>query len=356
MSKFDRAQLAAPLAFNDSEFSWYIFEVSGAGRRIAGLCSIHRTGPRVRSIAPGLQLVAGRDLPAPLRDLVPAWLPILSPVRVSSDDRPLFLAALYDLDAHAQPLVVEHEIEHTDFDADRFAAVARGGTLALAVAEDAVTIDVRDERFALRARLTERKPPIVFGDGSPQLRHGKIVTSYVQRPRLAVEADVAIGGEHLAGLSGEGVHDHQWLRVSRPNLKWIWPHLRLPDGRELTGYVIRDSTPGRDADADRGGELGRNGWIVERDGRVRSLASFDVSATAHVEALRGRVPTRFRVRAPELGLDLDCEHVVHAPWLRMRAFGDAIDGGLYEGPVDVHGHPSIYGWIEVMNAAHVRLR
>jgi hypothetical protein len=68
------------------------------------------------------------------------------------------------------------------------------------------------------------------------------------------------------------------------------------------------------------------------------------------------VPTRFAVEAPSLDVRFDVHHAVRAPFLRMRAFGDVLDGGIYEGPIDVVDHPDLRGWVEVMNAAHVRLR
>lgn len=333
---YDAAQLPAPLAFNDSEFSWTIFEVAGK-RRFAGLVSLHRTGPRATKVVPGLQVLAGRDLPAPLRELVPSWLPIISPVVVSTDDRPIFTAALYDLDAGTPPILVEEVIEHAAFDPATF--TNRGAS-----AIGAGTLRVVSPRFSLELRVRPVKPAVVFGDGTPELRHGTIVTSYVQRPRLAVTGTITLDGERCAKLAGEGVHDHQWLRVTAPNLKWIWPHLRLADGRELTGYVIRDHTER---------ELGRNGWIIERDGRVRPI-EFDVRALAHVDTVRGPVPTKFQVTGD--GLDLEVSHLVEAPWLHMAAFGEVVDGGIYEGPIDVKGHPKIRGWVEVMDASHVRLR
>jgi hypothetical protein len=355
-STFDRAQLPAPLAMTESEFSWYIFEGVGRSRRIAGLVAIHRTGPRARSVALGPQLVSGRDLPSPLRELVPSWLPILSPVRIATDDRPLFMAALYDLDARTQPLVIEHEIEHADFDPARFSATARNGELALRVDDNGTAaIWIEAERLSLELRVRPTKPAVVFGDGSPQIRHGNITTSYVQCPRLEVTGELHLGTDRIV-FAGDGVHDHQWLRVAVPNLKWIWPHLRLADGRELTGYVIRDSTGGRHADADHGAELGRGGWVIEGDGAVRRLQRFDIRAAAHIDTDRGRVPTRFTFDAPELDLQLSIDHVVPAPYLRMRAFGDLLNAGIYEGPIDVRDHPEIRGWVEVMNAAHVRLR
>jgi hypothetical protein len=107
----------------------------------------------------------------------------------------------------------------------------------------------------------------------------------------------------------------------------------------------------RETGSDR--ELGRGGWIVERDGRVREI-DFDVEALADTDTARGRVPTKFRVTGDGLAFEVD--HIVPAPWLHMAAFGELVDGGIYEGPIEVRGHPAIHGWIEVMDAAHVRLR
>ncbi len=356
MTSYDRAQLPAPLAFNQSEFSLYIFEGIAGSRRLAGLVSIHRTGPRARSVRFSPHVMLGADLPRGLRELVPSWLPILSPVRAETDDRPLFTVAFYDLDARTPPIHTEREVAHVDFDAETFSGTAERGAFSLRTeAGGAATIDVRTRELSLSLSLSPRKPPVVFGDGSPALRHGKIMTSYVQRPRLSVTGSVSLGTERLDDFTGEGVHDHQWLTVTAPNLKWMWPHLRLPDGRELTGYVIRDSARGRSADADDGDELARSGWLVDEDGTVCRLRDFDIRATAHVDTERGRVPTRFVVEVRELGMRFEIDHVIAAPYLRMGAFGDVLDAGIYEGPIDVAGHPAIRGWIEVMNASHVQL-
>lgn len=352
-SPFDSAQLCAPLGLSDSEFSWYIFEVANATRRIAGLVSIHRTGPRARSIGLGPQLLTARDLPAPFSALVPSWLPILSPIRITTDDRPMLLVAFYDLDARTQPIVVEQPIEHADFDPATFTARAEHAAVTLDGSD--IAIHAVTPRFSLDLRLRELKPPIGFGpNGSPELRHGDIETSYIQRPRLSVTGRAELDGKPLDDLAGEGVHDHQWLSITRPNLKWIWPHLRLPDGRELTGYVIRNSLDGRHADADTGRELAREGWIIEKDGTVRTTP-FDVRALSHVDTERGRVPTTFEVAFPALDLRFEIEHVIAAPFIQMQTFGALLDAGIYEGPIDVRGHPSIRGWIEVMSSAHVRL-
>jgi hypothetical protein len=375
----DGAQLPAPLAPLDSEFCWYIFEGAGRAprgpRRIAGLFALHRTGPRVQRLGLGPALLTGRDLPPPLAGLVPAWLPLWSPVQIELEDRPLLAVAIYDLDAPAPPLVLEREAEHADLELATLSAQARDGSLqlrrglaaageppvpphlaAFCAGAPAASLIARAPALELDLCARARKPRVAFGPGgSPALAHGRITTSYVQQPRLDVVGSLRLRGEPITHFVGEGVHDHQWLRVRSPSLKWIWPHLRLPDGSEVTGYVIRDSLAGRHADADDGAELGRGGWRIAPDGAVQPLARFDVRALAHVDTERGRVPTRFAVAAPELGLQLQLDHVVPAPYLRMRAFGDAFDAGIYEGPIDVRGAPAIRGWVEVMSAATARL-
>ncbi|MGE5185792.1 MAG: lipocalin-like domain-containing protein [Acidobacteriota bacterium] len=346
MSDYDRAQLPRELSLLQTEFSWYIFEATGrGGRHVAGLVSIHRTGPRPQKIEPGLELLAGRDLPAPLRDLVPSWLPVISPVRVERDDRPLVAVALYDLD-RGTLIHTEHAIEHAALDLATFSVSAPGFSLAQG---DTAAITASGERFALELALEANKPAVVFGDGSPRLVHGKVETCYVQRPRLAVRGRLRLDGETIDELAGDAAHDRQWMTIGAPNLAWIWPHLRLADGRELHGYVLRDSHSGR--------ELGRAGWVVERDGRVRALRTFDVRAIATIDTRRGAVPTRFAVELDDLHVVL--EHAIADPFLPMLAFGAALDAGIWESPARIaRASAPIAGhcWVEVFDASTVRLR
>lgn len=352
-SPLDRAQLAHPMRPWQTEFNWFIFEAG----RYAGLVSLHRTGPRPTGFELGLSLLPG--------------LPILSPVRVATDDRPLLMVALYDLASRSPPIVVERDIEHARFDARTFSAATADGAFELrqyapagaslppglaAFFGDAghvASICARDARFELELHVRPRKPLVTFGARSPELRHGRISTRYAQRPRVDVAGSVRLGDAAAEPVVGDGVQDRQWLEVTRPNLKWMWPHLRLADGRELTGYVIRDSMPGRHADADDGDELGRAGWVIDAAGAV-TPTRFDVRALAHVDTERGRVPVRFAVAFPDLGVEVELAHVVPAPFVRMRAFGDAIDAGIYEGPIEPVPSLQAHGWVEVMNAAHAR--
>ncbi len=346
-SAYDRAQLPRELTPLQTEFNWYIFEGAGRGRdgvrRIAGLISIHRTGPRPQRFELGLQLLTRDDLPSPLRGLVPSWLPIVSPVRVDTDDRPLVMIAIYDLDRRCI-VQTETTIEHAELDLATFSVSS--ATLRTTAA----TIEARHARFELDLQVRPRKDPVVFGDGSPRLRHGRVETCYVQRPRLDVTGKLCLDGETIEELVGDGAQDRQWLTIAAPNLAWIWPHLRLDDGSELHGYVIRDSVGGE--------EIGRGGWLVDRAGVVRRLRDFDVRPLRELETARGSVPTRFAVDVRELDLHVVLEHVIPAPFLRMLAFGAALDAGIWEGPAAiVESNRPVRGhcWVEVFDASTARL-
>lgn len=380
-SPWDRAQLAAPLAPTQGESSWYCFEGAGRGprgpRRLAGLAWIHRTGPRLSRLGLGPRLLGRDALPPPWRALVPAWLPLLSPVDLAFDDRPLFLVALYDLDAPgARPAQIELTVEHAAFDPETFSAATAGGELALrrlppagargelpaalraflGDADPAVALRARCEDFELELHLRGRKPPVTFGEGgAPGLRHGPIEVGYMQRSRLDLAGTVTLRRgaelEVITDFVAEGAQDRHW-REATPllGLRWLWLHLRLAGERELVAYVIRDARGGRRADADQGRELGRDGWLIDPAAQVRRLARFELFATAHADTARGRIPTRFGLEVPELGLAVDCAHAIELPYLPMRAFGDAADPGIYEGPIRVlsSSEPGVSGWLEIV--------
>lgn len=376
------------LAPNQSEFNWIAIEGSGERedgqrRRLAVLVWIARTGPRARLTA-GPALLAPADLPAIVRGLVP--FPILSPFGVESDDRPLFMVVVYDLDRpDRRPRRVEIEIEHEDFDAATFSAVTAGGDLQLhqlttraaselrgTTAPDrepsggdafAIALRARAEGFDVELHLRPLKRMVTFGRaGSPRLRQGPIETSYAQRPRLAVAGRVGLDGETIADFRGEACQDRQWLTVTPAQVKWIWVQLRLDDGRELMGYVMRDGSGGRWRSANEGRCLAREGWLIEADGSVQPLPRLTVSAIEGFEVRsdeRGVCPTRFAVEVPELdGLTVILEHVIEAPFVPMKAFGPMLDAGIWEGPacvVESNRNITARAWVEVMSTAAVRL-
>jgi hypothetical protein len=333
----DRAHLAAPLAVDQGESSWVCAElVSNAPepRRLAVLAWLHRTGPRLERFDAGPGLVDKNLLPARLRDALPSWLPIITPVSVRADDRPLLLVALYDLDSPDQaPLAMEETIEHADFDAETFSGRTR--RLSLRIEADRMVIEAKSDELDLSAEGRPLKPAVQFGETSPTLRHGEIEIGYLQRPRLAFTADVSLRGEAVGRLTGEGAHDRHWRKRSTANLAWLWLHLRLPGSREINCYVLRDSRAPFI-------ELARRCWLVDEAGEVRLLPDFELVAES----------AGYRFEAPALGLQLRFAHAVRKPYLRLGAFGGAISAGIEEGPIRrLDAGPAVGGWLEVFDSS-----
>lgn len=379
-SPFDRAQLAAPLAIDQGESSWYCFEGTGRGergpRRLAGLIWIHRTGPRLARLGPGPS-VLGRDaLPARWRELVPSWLPIVSPVDVAFDDRPLFMVVLYDLDdPGARPRHIELPVEHASFDPETFSAVTAGRELELHGCVPArvraqlprglrgffgdhghaAALQARGDRFEIQLHVRSHKQPVTFGDAaSPRIHHGRIEVGYMQRSRLDLVGTIALRQgdrvEHVTDFVAEGAQDRHWRATTVLGLRWLWLHLRLAGNRELVAYVVRDTRGGSLANADDGREQGRNAWLVDPSAQVHHLAGFELYASAHRDTERGRIPTRFGLEVPELGLRVVFEHAIDLPYLPMRAFGEVAGLGIYEAPIRVlsASEDDVRGWLEVV--------
>lgn len=334
--KVDAAHVPAPLAVDQGESSWICAEVSGRGRSFAVLAWLHRTGPRLSRFDAGPGLLDHDQLPSQLRDLVPSWLPIVTPVKVRTDDRPLLMVVLYDLDHPEEPpMQVEHEVEPSDFDAGTFSASTPD--LALHAKRDRLELMAKTSRFRLSLELKPAKPAVAFGDdGSPTLRHGDIEVGYLQRPRLRVSGRIAVDGESIE-VTGEGAHDRHWRTTSAMNLAWLWLHVRLDGDREVNAYVIRDSRAGESI-------VGTGGWWIDADTRVRSLGDF-------VLERRGDA---YVFETTALDVRIDFVHAVERSYLRMKAFGDAIDGGISEAPIRVVAPSTssgVKGWLEVFDSS-----
>lgn len=335
----DAAHVPGPLAVDQGESSWLCGEMTGRGRdgerRFAVLAWLHRTGPRLSRFDVGPGLLEHDQLPAAVRDLVPSWLPIITPVKVRTRDWPLLMIALYDLDRPtASPIVVEHEVAPDDFDAETFSATT--ASLSLRAERDRLVVSARTSTFRVDLEAILAKPAVAFGGASPMLRHGDIEVGYLQRPRLRLAGTISLDGDNVR-VAGEGAHDRHWRTKSAMNLAWLWLHLRLAGDREVNAYVIRDSRRPEVV-------VGTGGWVIEADAQVHSLHHFALE----------RRRDRYLFEAPELALRLDFVHAVDDPFLAMNAFGDAIDGGIREAPIKVvssSDRNDVKGWLEVFDAS-----
>jgi predicted secreted hydrolase len=151
-------------------------------------------------------------------------------------------------------------------------------------------------------------------------------------PTMRTTGRVVVDGhEHVA--SGTSWFDRQWQRQrpGPPAGRWTWMDLNLSNGWHVSLW----DAVGRDG--------GREGWVTVVDATgahlVADLVPLHLDAGGHWQGGpgRGRFPTRWVVRVPDLGVELDVEAVVPGQVLR-GALGERFEGAsAVRGVVAGHG-------------------
>ncbi len=171
-------------------------------------------------------------------------------------------------------------------------------------------------------------PPVLNGERGLSRKSGEPgnATYYYSIPRVAVRGTLIRDGRPLE-VQGLAWLDREWGSGSLGPQEsgWDWFGLQLDDGSCLMFYALRD----RDGAADR---YSAGTWVDAR-GRARPLARGDVRVevlghwTDHDSV---RYPSRWRLLAPALGLDLEVHPVLADQELTTRP-------RYWEGAVDVDG-------------------
>jgi predicted secreted hydrolase len=195
----------------------------------------------------------------------------------------------------------------------------------------AVRLVARDEEagLSLDLELAATKPLVAHGDRGVSAKGDEPgnASYYVGYTRMSGRGRIGTGGGE-AQVTGEAWFDHEWSTsaLGPGAVGWDWFSLQLDDGRELMLSRIRRE--------DGSIEPASGGTFVGRDGRARPLARGDAS----IDVLRrwtspesgGRYPSRWRLRVPSEGLDVEVE-----PWLEAQEMRTSFV--YWEGAVRVAG-------------------
>jgi predicted secreted hydrolase len=196
----------------------------------------------------------------------------------------------------------------------------------------------RRERMSLHAAaaanrldlvLTPLKAPAIHGhDGV--VRKGSCATCashYYSYTRLQTRGTLAYAGTTFK-IEGSSWMDHEFgtNQLTADEVGWDWFALQLDDGRELMLYRFRrkDGTYAPQSE----------GSLVERDGRVRTLAAaqFEVTAAGrwHSPKTQADYPSGWRVAVPSAGIDVNL-----MPALADQEIGLSNGPSYWEGAVEV---------------------
>ena len=201
----------------------------------------------------------------------------------------------------------------------------------------AVKPAAQDGRWRLQAgepgyvlALTARPlmPPVLNGEHGLSRKSGQPgdATYYYSIPRVAVAGTIVRGGRALP-VHGLAWLDREWGSggLGPQETGWDWFGLQLDDGSSLMFYALRD----RDGRED----LHSAGTWVGAHGRARALTRRDlrIEVLRHWTDRRGaRYPSRWRLLAPALGIDLTVRPVLADQELLTSP-------PYWEGAVDVSG-------------------
>jgi predicted secreted hydrolase len=168
---------------------------------------------------------------------------------------------------------------------------------------------------------------------------------YLSWTRLQVAGELEVGGAPVT-VKGAAWFDHEWgtSQLGAKVAGWDWFSLRLDDGRDLMVYRLRRS----DGEADPRS----SGTLVEADGTLERLGRDDVGIDVlqrwQSAATGGRYPTRWRLRVPAEGIDLEVRALLTAAELDSTATTGVV---YWEGPVAAEGTQSGEGYVEMTGYA-----
>ena len=246
------------------------------------------------------------------------------------------------------------------YDAERFARGAAGlagasadpvaaflGTARLEAtgpADGPVPLRLRGDAdgaaFDLRARPL--KPIVLQGDrGLSQKGAGAGNASYYYaQTRMATTGTVTVGGEAVP-VEGLTWLDREWSTsaLGDGQVGWDWFALHLDDGRDVMLYQLRREDGTKDPLS--------KGSVIAPDGTKTHLDASDydlVPLGTWTAASGGEYPTRWRVRVPSAGLDLEVSAPLEASELDATVT-------YWEGAVDVAGTATGVGFLEMTGYA-----
>ena len=178
------------------------------------------------------------------------------------------------------------------------------GPWSAEVRGDAWTLNAVDGENLIQLALNSRKPPAIQGiDSISQKAEGEGNAShYYSLTRLDTSGEIWIAGERYP-VSGWSWMDHEFStsQLQPEQVGWDWVSLQMDDGTEWMLFDLRRKDGARDAHS--------AGSFIDERGRVTPLSVSDFEMTPLAEWMSpltgASYPTRWRVRVPGSGLDVE---------------------------------------------------
>lgn len=191
----------------------------------------------------------------------------------------------------------------------------------------------RGDGFAYDLDLVATGPLVLHGQNgfSVKSREGQ-ASHYYSQPFYRVTGTLTLP-DGPVDVTGAGWLDREWSSqpLAEDQTGWDWFSLVFDDGARLMGFRLRDAGPGYTSAT----------WIAA-DGTAQALpdGALTVQPLSHSEVAGRSIPTRWRLRLPARGVDVEVEALNDRAWMDT-AFA------YWEGPVRVRGSHSGKGYLEM---------
>ncbi|MDW7747981.1 lipocalin-like domain-containing protein [Halomonas sp.] len=200
---------------------------------------------------------------------------------------------------------------------------------ALSRLEVVATAEHEGAHFGYRLSLDAEGPLVRHGEnGFSQKSADGQGSIYVSQPFYRVSGEVTLAGESRR-VTGSAWLDREWSSqlLGPDQAGWDWFSLHLADGHRLMAFRLRGG--GED-----GGDYFSGSWITP-EGETTPLDDDSLALEPLASsAVAGRtLPTRWRLRLPDQGLDLTVEAPHADRWMATTV-------SYWEGAVEVTDHAS----------------
>jgi predicted secreted hydrolase len=190
---------------------------------------------------------------------------------------------------------------------------------------DQLAMRAKGQGFSYDLQLSTDRPLVLHGDGGYSEKSGLGQASYYySQPFYTVQGEVEVDGAKVP-VTGTAWLDREWSSqpLAASQQGWDWFSLHLKSGAKLMLFQVRQTD----------GAPYRAGTWIAADGAVRALRPDEIQLDdlASTRQDTGRkAPTRWRVRVPDVGVDVEAEAIQPRAWM-------ATSFPYWEGPVRLTG-------------------
>jgi predicted secreted hydrolase len=198
---------------------------------------------------------------------------------------------------------------------------------------DTLRLNATGDSFAYDVTLTALGPLVVHGENGYSIKsEGGQASHYYSQPFFALDGVLRLPAGEVP-VTGAAWLDREWSSqpLEGDQSGWDWFSLSFDDGTKLMGALVRDAS----------GSFSFGTWI-EPDGTATALApgAFDAEPLAVTTVAGREVPTRWRVRLADRGLDAVVAALNPQAWMDMAV-------AYWEGPVTIDGSHTGRGYLEM---------